>query len=194
MIEHINGRLIEKHPTHAIIECGGVGYHLNISLNTYTEIGDTEACKLFAHLQVREDAHTLYGFLEREERELFRLLISVSGVGATTAILILSVMNPGQVQRAILDGDVNALKAIKGIGAKSAQRLIVDLRDKLGKHQIFSEIPTAGGNTVSQEALSALLALGFDKKSAETALQKAAADAGDDTALEGLIKHALKHL
>lgn len=194
MIEYIQGRLVEKYPTHAVIDCAGVGYLLNITLNTFGQLGDSENCKLFAHQVIREDAHLLYGFSSREERTLFLHLISVSGVGASTARMILSAMTPAETQRAILEGDVNALKAIKGIGAKSAQRLIVDLRDKLGKSEILGEIPLGASNTTKEEALSALLALGFDKKSAEKALLKAVAEAGDDYTLEGLIKNALKYL
>jgi len=194
MIEYVQGRLIEKYPTHAIIDCNGLGYHLNISLNTFGRIGDSESCKLYAHLVIREDAHTLYGFADQDERTLFLQLISVSGVGASTARMILSAMTPGEATRAIIDGDVKALQSVKGIGAKSAQRLIVDLRDKVGKAENFGEIPLGSSNTTKEEALSALLALGFDKKSAEKALVKAVADAGDDYTLEGLIKFALKYL
>lgn len=194
MIEYVAGRLIEKYPTHAIIDVNGLGYYLNISLNTFGKIGESESCKLFTHQVIREDAHTLYGFADKDERTLFLHLVSVSGVGASTARMILSAMTPGEATRAILDGDVKALQAIKGIGAKSAQRLIVDLRDKLGKGDNFGEIPLGSSNTTRDEALSALLALGFDKKSAEKALVRAMADAGDDYTLEGLIKFALKYL
>ena len=125
MIEYVAGRLIEKYPTHAIIDVNGMGYHLNISLHTFGRIGESESCKLYTHLVIREDAHTLYGFADKEERELFLQLVSVSGVGASTARMILSAMTPGEATRAILDGDVKALQAIKGVGPISWARAII---------------------------------------------------------------------
>ena len=133
MIHHINGRLVEKAPTHAIIEAGGVGYFINISLLTYSKLKDAEACMLYTHLSVKEDSHTLFGFAEKTEREIFRKLISVNGVGATTARIMLSSLTSDEITAAIISGDVDTLKSIKGIGTKSAQRIIVDLKDKLGK-------------------------------------------------------------
>jgi len=194
MIEHIQGRLVEKNPGFAVIDCSGVGYHILISLNTYGQIGNEELCKLYTHLAVREDAHTLYGFAHKDEREMFRHLISVSGVGANTARMILSAMTPTDIRNAILENNVDRLKSIKGIGAKSAQRLIVDLGDKLRKLGDFEDISTPASNTNKQEALSALVALGFDKRTAEKTLDKVLAESGEQIELEGLIKQALKYL
>lgn len=193
MITHIQGRLIEKNPAYAIIDCNGVGYYLNISLNTFSKIGTDEFCKLYTHLSIREDAHTLYGFADQEERNVFRLLISVSGVGASTARMILSSLSPAEVQQAIAASDVNTLKNIKGIGAKSAQRIIVDLKDKIGKEDILPDNVTISGNTIKNEALSALITLGFDKKKADKALDKSMKEVGD-VSVEELIKITLKSL
>ena len=140
MIEHLSGRLIEKNPTHLVIECGGVGYFVNISLNTFAALPDQEALKIYTHLQVREDAHTLYGFYTPGEREIFRLLLSVSGVGASTARTMLSSMTPAQIRDAIASGDVPSIQAVKGIGAKTAQRVILDLKDKVLKVYDLEEV------------------------------------------------------
>ena len=140
MIEHLTGRLIEKHPTHLVIECAGVGYFVNISLNTFSALPDEEQLRVYTHLQVREDAHTLFGFYSVAEREAFRLLISVSGVGASTARTMLSSMTPAQLREAIASGDVPAIQAVKGIGAKTAQRVILDLRDKILKIYDLDEV------------------------------------------------------
>ena len=194
MIHHINGRLVEKAPTHAIIEAGGVGYFINISLLTYSKLKDTEACMLYTHLSVKEDSHTLYGFAEKTEREIFRKLISVNGVGATTARIMLSSLTSDEIKAAIISGDVDTLKSIKGIGIKSAQRIIVDLKDKLGKIEGLEEnILTFNNNTHKDEALSALLALGFTKNVVEKVLIKVL-KAQPDLDVEGLIKGALKNL
>lgn len=194
MIHHINGRLVEKAPTHAIIEAGGVGYFINISLLTYSKLKDTEACMLYTHLSVKEDSHTLYGFAEKTEREIFRKLISVNGVGATTARIMLSSLTSDEITAAIISGDVDTLKSIKGIGVKSAQRIIVDLKDKLGKIEGLEEnILTFNNNTHKDEALSALLALGFTKNVVEKVLIKVL-KAQPDLDVEGLIKGALKNL
>jgi Holliday junction DNA helicase RuvA len=194
MINHIEGRLVEKTPTYAVIDCGGVGYLLNISLNTFSKIGSSEKCRLYAHLAIREDAHTLYGFADNEERNLFRHLISVSGVGASTARMILSSLSPPEVHQAILGGNVSALKSIKGIGEKSAQRIIVDLKGKLGKEEMPMEFFTASSNTAKEEALSALVMLGFARNVADKALEKAIKTEGSDASVEQLIKQALKNL
>ena len=173
MIHHIKGRLVEKSPTHAIIEASGVGYFVNISLITFSKLGNDENCRLFTHLSIKEDSHTLYGFAEKSEREIFRQLISVNGVGASTARIMLSSMTAEEITTAIVTSDVNALKSIKGIGAKSAQRIIVDLKDKLGKIDgIEQNILTFANNANRDEALSALLALGFTKNSVEKVLNK----------------------
>ena len=194
MIHHIKGRLVEKSPTHAIIEASGIGYFLNISLITFSKLGNDENCTLYTHLSIKEDAHTLYGFVEKSEREIFRQLISVNGVGASTARIMLSSMTAEEITTAIVTSDVNALKSIKGIGAKSAQRIIVDLKDKLGKIDgIEHNILTFANNTNRDEALSALLALGFIKNSVEKVLNKVL-KAQPDLDVEHLIKEALKNL
>lgn len=194
MIHHIKGRLFEKSPTHAVIEAGGVGYFLNISLITFSKLGNEENVTLYTHLSIKEDAHTLYGFAEKSEREIFRQLISVNGVGASTARVMLSSMTADEITSAIVTGDVDALKSIKGIGAKSAQRIIVDLKDKLGKIEgLEQNILTFANNTSRDEALSALLALGFTKNSVDKVLNKVL-KAQPDLDVEGLIKEALKNL
>lgn len=195
MIEHLQGKMVEKSPTHVVVDCNGVGYYVNISLTTYTGLGDKEAIKLNTHLSIREDAHTLYGFSSREERVFFRHLISVSGVGAATAMMVLSSLNPAELQNAILEDNVNLLKSVKGIGAKSAQRIIIDLRDKLGKETLVPNISGTGNNTSRDEALSALLALGFDRSSSGKTLDKIIQeDSSRDWPVEQLIKTALKQL
>ena len=161
MIHHINGRLIEKSPTHCIIECGGVGYFLHVSLYTASRVQD-ENCKLLVHEVIREDAHELFGFIDAGEREAFRKLLSVSGVGASTARMILSSLEPNELVSVILSKDVDTFKNIKGIGAKTAQRIIVDLHDKFSGDDSIAEKVVSGGNSVKLEALSALSSLGFD--------------------------------
>ena len=193
MIHHLSGKLIEKHPTHVVIECGGVGYFVNISLNTYTAIPDEEHLRIYIHLQVREDAHTLFGFYTLAEREIFRLLISVSGVGSSTARTMLSSMTPAQVRDAIASEDVPAIKAVKGIGAKTAQRVILDLRDKVLKIYDLDEVSPESNNTNKEEALSALEVLGFARKSAEKVVD-AALRQDPSLSVEGIIKSALKNL
>lgn len=193
MIAQVRGRLIEKSPTYVVIDCGGIGYQLNISLNTYSKIGDDESCMLHTHFVVREDAQLLYGFKEKSERELFRLLISVSGVGSSTAMMILSSLSPNDTKHAILTGDVVKLKGVKGIGAKTAERIIIDLRDKIGRLDGVEEISSSSGNTIKEEALSALIMLGFAKSSAEKALTKILST-GDEFTIEELIKRTLKNL
>ncbi len=194
MIHHIKGKLIEKAPTHAVVEAGGVGYFLNISLITFSKLGNDENCTLYTHLSIKEDAHTLYGFAEKSEREIFRQLISVNGVGASTARVMLSSMTAEEITMAIVTADVETLKSIKGIGAKSAQRIIVDLKDKLGKIDgVEQNILTFANNTNRDEALSALLALGFTKNAVEKILNKVL-KAQPELNVEGLIKEALKNL
>src|SRR6185295_16396494 len=140
MINHLSGKLVEKNPAYIVIECAGVGYHVNISLNTYSHIGDSEQCKIFTHLQINEDAHTLYGFADEDERRLFKLLISVSGVGANTARMMLSSMNPPEIQDCIVNEDARRLQAIKGIGEKTALRIILELKSKLKKDGVIKTI------------------------------------------------------
>ena len=193
MIHHLNGKLIEKHPTHLVIECNGVGYFVNISLNTYAAIPDEEHLRIYTHLQIREDAHTLFGFYSLAEREIFRLLISVSGVGSSTARTMLSSMTPAQVRDAIASEDVPAIQAVKGIGAKTAQRVILDLRDKVLKIYDLDEVSPESNNTNKEEALSALEVLGFARKSAEKVVD-AALRQDPLLSVEGIIKSALKNL
>lgn len=191
MIAHLNGRLVEKTPTHLIIECAGVGYFVKISLNTFSKIGPEESIKLFTQLQVREDAHTLYGFYSTSERDMFNHLISVSGIGANTGILMLSAMTSDEIASAIVNEEVGVIQSIKGIGAKTAQRVIIDLKDKVMKSDFVSENIFASNNTNQNDALTALLALGFDKKRAEKAINKVLSD---DQSVEEIIKEALKVL
>lgn len=195
MINHISGKLVEKTPSWVVIECNGVGYVIQVSLHTYSKIGEKDTCKLFTHLQIREDAHTLYGFADIEERKLFKLLISVSGVGASTAQIILSSYKPQEVVGAISHDDVDFLKSIKGIGAKTAQRIIIDLKDKLAKEEVLGqgEISFSSRNTIRDEALSALIALGFDNNKSKKMLEKLV-NPEEEQQVEDLIKLALKHL
>ncbi|MEO0528045.1 MAG: Holliday junction branch migration protein RuvA, partial [Bacteroidota bacterium] len=172
MITHLKGKLVEKYPTHLVIECAGIGYFVNISLHTFSKIGETENIQVYTHLQVKEDSHTLFGFSEKSEREIFRLLLSVSGIGASTARTMLSSMSPSQVRDAIASGDVPAIQAIKGIGAKTAQRVILDLKDKILKIYDIDEVSAVSNNTNKDEALSALEVLGFLRKQSEKAVDK----------------------
>ena len=190
MYEFIEGEIIEKSPAQLVIKAGQIAYLLNISVNTYSKIGDQTSGKFYLHHVQREDAQLLYGFIEKEERELFRLLITVSGVGANTARLILSSMTPSEIRNAILSGNVVALQNIKGIGAKSAQRIIVDLRDKVGKASETDELFVPEGNTIREEALSALVALGFPRRSVEKYLGKIMSKG--DLSVEEIVKEALK--
>ena len=191
MIGHLNGKLVEKNPTELIIECGGVGYEVKISLNTFSAIGSVEALKIFTKLIVREDAQILYGFSSKEEREMFNHLISVSGIGPNTAMIMLSSLVPDEIAHAIQVEDVATIQSIKGIGAKTAQRVIIDLKDKMLKIVFSSENIFNQNNTNRFDALNALVSLGFDKKSAEKAIDKIAVS---DESVEILIKEALKIL
>ncbi len=193
MITHIQGKLTEKNPTHVVIDCNGVGYMINISLNTFSQIPDNEQLKLYTHLQVKEDAHTLYGFSSLAEREIFRLLISVSGVGASTARTMLSSLTPKQIREGIASNDVALIQSVKGIGAKTAQRVILDLKDKVLKIYDIDEVSVSQGNTNKDEALSALEVLGFAKKQAERVVDKIVASEPEAT-VESIIKQALKNL
>ena len=187
MITHIQGKLVEKNPTDVVIDCNGVGYLLNISLHTYSQIPDQEALKLYTHLQVREDAHTLFGFASLAEREVFRLLISVSGIGANTARTMLSSLTPKQIREGIATEDVALIQSIKGIGAKTAQRVIIDLKDKILKIYDIDEVSVKESNTNKDEALSALEVLGFAKKQAEKVIDKIVAQQPDAN-VETIIK------
>ncbi|NJM78582.1 MAG: Holliday junction branch migration protein RuvA [Flavobacterium sp.] len=193
MIAHIQGRLVEKTPTEVVIECNGVGYHINISLHTFSLIPNVENVKLFTFLQVKEDSHTLYGFVEKQERELFKLLISVSGIGANIARTMLSSLAPQQIIQAIASNDVATIQGIKGIGAKTAQRVILDLKDKVLKVYSLDEVSLISNNTNKEEALSALEVLGFIRKTAEKVIDKIVKEDPNAT-VENLIKQALKNL
>jgi Holliday junction DNA helicase RuvA len=194
MIHHINGKLVEKSPTYAVIEAAGVGYFINISLNTYSQLGSSESCKLFTHLSIKEDSHTLYGFFDTTEREVFRKLISVNGVGAGTARMMLSSLNPSEIAVAISSGNVTVLKGVKGIGLKTAERIIIDLKDKMGKESSvdYSDFSRPQNNN-QNEALFALVALGFVKNQVEKVLQKINGQT-ENLSVEAMIKEALKLL
>ncbi|RLD44851.1 MAG: Holliday junction branch migration protein RuvA [Bacteroidetes bacterium] len=194
MYEYIKGNLIEKSPAEAVIDCNGVAYFINISLQTFSRIKEKGDVKLYIHLVVKEDSHTLYGFAQKSERNLFRLLISVSGVGANTARVILSGMSTDETANAIVTENVDALKSVKGIGAKTAQRIILDLKDKVVKEDSSSELFTDSHNTNKEEALSALIMLGFAKKAAEKALTKIIKKEGLSASVEDLVRFALKIL
>jgi Holliday junction DNA helicase RuvA len=191
MIGMLNGRLVEKNPTELLIDCSGVCYEVKISLNTFSVLGDEESIRIFTRLIVREDAHILYGFAAKEEREMFNFLISVSGIGPNTAMIMLSSLIPEEIAHAIQTEDVVTIQKIKGIGAKTAQRVIIDLKGKVLKFTSNSENLFAQSNTNRFDALTALVSLGFDKKSAEKVLDKI--DTGDQN-VEQLIKEALRLL
>ena len=191
MIAHIEGILESKTPTSVIIDVNGVGYLLNISLNTYDQLPSKGKLRLYSHLIVREDAHILFGFSEEEERMMFRELINVSGVGASTALMVLSSMKPAEVAQAVDQSDVNAFKSVKGIGLKSAQRIIVDLKGKLDKIESNSDFLSPQGNTYKNEALSALVVLGIDKKKASNTIDEILKN-NDVSSVEELIKMTLK--
>jgi len=190
MISHIDGRLVEKTPTYVVIDCNGVGYKLHISLQTYTAI-QTENCKLLTHLSVKEDSHTLYGFYNSDERELFRHLISVSGVGPSTARMILSTYSVEEIVHYIISADVGAIQNVKGIGGKTAQRIIIDLKDKVGKGKESSDLLFTQDNTIKEEALSALLALGFTKKAAEKKMEQVFKNHAGEITVEDLVRKSL---
>ncbi|MBZ0328458.1 MAG: Holliday junction branch migration protein RuvA [Altibacter sp.] len=193
MITHIQGRLVEKNPTDVVIDCNGVGYLIHISLHTFSKLPTSENVKLYTHLQVREDAHTLYGFSSPTEREIFRLLISVSGVGASTARTMLSSLSPQQVTEAIAADDVVTIQSVKGIGLKTAQRVILDLKDKILKVYGLEDVSAVSSNTNKNEALSALETLGFARKQVEKVCDKIVQQNPDAT-VEMIIKQALKNL
>ena len=194
MITQLQGKLVEKNPTNVVIDCNGVGYFVNISLNTYAALPEGEAIKLYTYLQIKEDAHTLYGFLTKAEREVFVLLISVSGVGAGTARTMLSSLTAAQVRNAIVNGEVATIQSVKGIGAKTAQRVVLDLKDKMLKLQDFADAPISAVSTHKEEALSALEVLGFVRKQAEKVVDKIVQAAPESLSVEDIIKQALKSL
>jgi len=193
MITHIKGKLIEKNPTYVVVETAGLGYLLHISLNTYSKISDDELVFLYTHLSVKEDSHTLFGFVDKIEREIFRLLISVSGVGPSIARTMLSSMTTDEIQQAIASENVGVIKSVKGIGVKTAQRVLIDLKDKILKTYNIDEVSASVNNTNKNEALSALEVLGFVKKQSEKVIDKILLE--DNTlSVEALIKKALKNL
>lgn len=193
MITHIQGKLVEKTPTDVVIDCNGVGYHVNISLHTYSLLPKTDFIKLFTHLIIKEDSHTLYGFVEKSEKEIFKMLLTVSGIGASIARTMLSSLEPSQVIQAIASGNVATIQSIKGIGAKTAQRAILDLKDKVLKIYDLDEVSMSQSNTNRDEALSALEVLGFVRKASEKLVDKIVAENPDAT-VEVIIKQALKNL
>lgn len=193
MFEYIKGAVYTLKPSHIILETNSVGYFITISLNTYTQLNGKETAKIFIHQVIREDAHLLYGFSTESERELFRMLISVNGIGSNTAIMMLSSLSPDEIRNAILTENINLLKSIKGIGIKTAQRTIIDLKDKVGKSPASEQIVITADNTLRNEALSALVMLGFAKKPVEKELDKILA-AQPNLSVEGVIKLALKSL
>ena len=193
MITQIRGKLVEKNPTYAVVDCNGVGYLMHISLNTFSAIPDSEAVTFFTHLSVREDAHTLFGFINKTEREIFRLLVSVSGVGPSTARTMLSSMTSEEIQQAIASENVALIQSVKGIGAKTAQRVIVDLKDKILKTFDIDEVSAIENNTNKEEALSALEVLGFTRKQSNKVVANILKETPSAN-VEDLIKQALKNL
>ena len=193
MIAHIQGKLVEKSPTEVIIDCGGVGYQVNISLHTYSLIPQADHINLFTYLQIKEDSHTLFGFVEKSEREIFKMLLSVSGIGASIARTMLSSLEPKQIIQALAVGDLATIQSIKGIGSKTAQRAILDLKEKVLKVYDLDEVSMLQNNTNKDEALSAMEVLGFNKKLAEKVVDKIVKEDPNAT-VESIIKQALKNL
>jgi holliday junction DNA helicase RuvA len=193
MIDYITGKVTGLNPACVVIECNGIGYSLNISLNTYSALEKAESCKILVHEAIREDAYLLYGFSEAEERDLFRQLISVSGVGASTARIMLSSFKPADLRRAIADADVNLIKSVKGIGLKTAQRIIVDLKDKVEKHAVSGEIIAFTDNTAREESLSALVMLGYARNSATKVIDNLLKE-NRNLQVEEIVRRALKLL
>ena len=193
MITHLRGKLVEKNPTYVIVECSGVGYLAHISLNTYSNIPDQEAIFLYTYFSVKEDSQTIYGFAEKLEREIFKLLISVSGVGPSIARTMLSSMSTQEIQNAIASGDVPVIQSVKGIGTKTAQRVIIDLKDKIIKTYGIDEVSIVQNNTIKDEALSALEVLGFTRKQSEKVVDRILKE-DNSINVEGLIKQSLKNL
>ncbi|HYQ58787.1 MAG TPA: Holliday junction branch migration protein RuvA [Draconibacterium sp.] len=193
MYEYIKGKIVEISATNVILETEGIGYFIHISLNSYSALNGQKEAKVFLQQIIREDAHTLYGFSSTSERELFRNLISVNGVGSSTAIMMLSSLNPEELKAAVATENVAVLKAVKGIGIKTAQRIIIDLKDKLGKLHESDQILSVADNTIKNEALSALVMLGFTKKDTEKVVSKILQEQ-PEAKVESVIKQALKRL
>lgn len=194
MYAYIDGKLTFKNPAYVVIEAGGIGYQINISLNTYIILGDTERCKLYTWMHYKEDSQTLYGFAEEGERRLFLHLISVTGIGPNTGRMILSSITPLEIQAAIVKADLPLIQKIKGLGAKTAQRLVLELQDKLKKEGVDTLISMPEHNTVKDEALSALVMLGFAKQTAEKTIDQILKTTEGTLSVEQLIKQALKNL
>ena len=196
MIDYLNGKLVHKDPTYLLLDVGGIGYHVNISLQTYSKIKDEEQLRLLTFLHIKEDAHTLYGFKEAHEKRLFLLLISINGVGPNTGLMILSSLSSEEIEQAILSGDVATIQGVKGIGTKTAQRIILELKDKVGKSTTGETAAPLGflqgGNKIREEALQALITLGFPKAVAEKNLALVLKKSGGNLSLEELIKASLK--
>jgi holliday junction DNA helicase RuvA len=192
MYAYLQGKFTEKTPAQVYIDVNGVGYDVNISLNTWSQIQSLEQGKLFIHLQVKEDGHTLFGFFDKAEKEMFLLLIGISGVGAATARMMLSSLKPTEVSRAIVQGNVKLLESVKGIGKKTAERLVLELKDKLNKQGLNGTISTPAGNSFEQDALNALTALGISRQQAEHSIQKIIHAEPAISNLEDVIKKALK--
>lgn len=194
MIAYIEGKLTYKSPAMVYMDISGLGYEVQISLNTFSRIQHLDRCKLHTYLHIKEDSHTLYGFFEENEKVLFLNLIAVSGVGASTARIILSSLKPDEVREAILTENEKLLESIKGIGAKTAKRIILELKDKMGKFEASQPLISKEGNTQHIDALNALLALGIAKSAAEASVRKVMRTFPADGSIELLIKEALKHL
>lgn len=193
MIAHLQGKLVEKTPTQLVIDCGGVGYEVHISLHTYSLLPNSDFVKVFTYLQIKEDAHTIFGFVEKSEREIFKMLLSVSGIGAGIARTMLSSLEPKQIINAIASADVSAIQSVKGIGGKTAQRVILDLKEKVLKLYDLDEVSISQNNTNRDEALSALEVLGFVRKASEKVIDKIVKE-NPDASVESIIKQALKNL
>ena len=193
MITQIRGRLVEKNLTNVVIDCHGVGYYINISLNTHSQIGNSEELLLFTHLHIKEDSHTLYGFVTQNERSIFRLLISISGIGPSIARTMLSSMDPHEIQKSILGENLEAIKSIKGIGLKTAQRVLIELKDKVQKIEGFDENLQSKSNTIKEETLSALEVLGYSRRQTEKVIDNII-QSHPESSIEELIKSALNKL
>jgi Holliday junction DNA helicase RuvA len=193
MITQIRGRVVEKSPTNVVVDCNGIGYEVNISLYTFSQLTDDENIQLYTHLQVKEDSHTLFGFRTTLERAVFRLLISVSGIGTSTARTMLSSLQPAEIQQAIINEDVPKIQSVKGIGLKTAQRVIIDLKDKIVSLYGIDEIPGIKSNTIKDEALSALEVLGYTRKASGKVVDNIIQSA-PESSVEELIKAALNKL
>ena len=196
MINYLNGRLVVKDPTHVIVDVNGVGYRVNISLSTFADVKDQENLKILTYMHVKEDSHTLYGFVKESEKRMFMQLISINGVGPSTGLMIQSSLSADELRQAIMHGDVSTIQGVKGIGAKTAQRIILELKDKVVKSDDSSdqELFPKSHNTTRSEALSALITLGINKNAAEKSIDRIIREEGSAISLEDLIKRVLKNV